>query len=159
MLYFGYGANTHHGQMSHRCPAATFLGTAELRDYRLAFRGVADVVRDPGSRVIGALWEIDHDDLKALDRFEGYPTLYQRGLLRVSPEPATRLPYLTEATVYWMVGQRGLGLPSEHYLQCLIEGYSDCALPRSQLEQALVFSADQSGQARPYQSRQWEARP
>jgi hypothetical protein len=38
-IYAAYGSNLNLEQMAHRCPNATVLGTGELSDYQLLFRG------------------------------------------------------------------------------------------------------------------------
>jgi hypothetical protein len=66
MLYFAYGSNMDWGQMKGRCPSVRFVGVAKLPDHRLVFTrksvnrgcGVADVVRDAGGGVWGAVFEI-----------------------------------------------------------------------------------------------------
>ena len=136
-LYFGYGANTNHNSMAVRCPTAEYLGRAQLPGYRLAFRGVADVVPHERSRVDGALWRLKPDDLAALDRFEGYPRLYTRGeLLVVLPDGSA-----VKAITYWMVAaHRQISPPNEGYWNCLKDGYANCALPNRQLYSALAES-------------------
>ena len=152
VLYFGYGANTNHQQMARRCPGAVFIGTASLPNHRLVFRGVADVIKTPGYRVTGALWEINRAHLAALDRFEGYPNLYTRGQRAVAANSDRR----PRATVYWMNQGHALAVPYESYLGALIDGYLDCGLPREQLEDACRYSAV-NGSDEPYRSRQWRA--
>ena len=53
-LYFAYGANTNTEAMAGRCPLAAPHGKMMLRDHRLMFRGVADVVPHEGRTVFGA---------------------------------------------------------------------------------------------------------
>jgi hypothetical protein len=85
-LYFAYGSNLDVRQMGARCPGATLVGTAVLRDHRLVFCGhsrtwngaVASVVHAPGATVPGVLYELGVDDLSTLDRREGRPHSYDR---------------------------------------------------------------------------------
>ena len=42
-LYFAYGSNLNLTQMANRCPQAKQLGSAYLPNWRLVFRGVADI--------------------------------------------------------------------------------------------------------------------
>ena len=82
MLYFAYGSNMLLEQITKRCLAAKFCGSATLPGYRLAFTristkqwpgyGVADVVPDPTGCVWGALFEIQNRDVPSLDKSEGY---------------------------------------------------------------------------------------
>jgi hypothetical protein len=74
--------------MKTRCPSATFIGVARLPGYGLTFNresinrgcGVADVVREAGGSVWGAIFEIQELDVGQFDRSEGY----QRGRERNS---------------------------------------------------------------------------
>jgi hypothetical protein len=67
-------------QMKTRCPSATFVGVARLADHQLAFSrksvnrgcGVADVVRETGRSVWGAVFQLSELDVGALDKSEGY---------------------------------------------------------------------------------------
>jgi len=72
-LYIAYGSNMNIEQMSHRCPTAAVIGTSELQDYRLLFRGghanaVATVEPHEGGNVPVVVWEITTADEAALDR-------------------------------------------------------------------------------------------
>ncbi len=42
-IYFAYGSNLNRAEMGIRCPDAEPLVPAELVDWRLTFRGVADI--------------------------------------------------------------------------------------------------------------------
>ena len=37
--YIAYGSNLNRGQMALRCPDAKVVGTGEIKDYELLFRG------------------------------------------------------------------------------------------------------------------------
>ena len=78
MYYFAYGSNLEIHQMKMRCKDSEPVTQAELPGYRLIFRGVADIEEAPGASVTGALYEISLNDLRALDIYEGFPTLYTR---------------------------------------------------------------------------------
>ena len=38
-LYIAYGSNLNLPQMAKRCPTAKVVGTSEIKDYALVFRG------------------------------------------------------------------------------------------------------------------------
>ena len=70
-------------QMAFRCPDAKPLEAVRLEGYRLAFCGcgewgVATILPEDGSCVEGVLWQISARDEKFLDRYEGYPHLYEK---------------------------------------------------------------------------------
>lgn len=89
-IYFAYGSNLHPPQMADRCPGSRVLHPGVLKGYRLAFSGysarweggVATVVAEPSGEVQGLLYQLTAEDLGNLDKFEGFPTVYDR--VRVS---------------------------------------------------------------------------
>ncbi len=99
--YFAYGSNLNKHQMSLRCPTATPITAAVLRDYKLSERQFADIDKSPGNAVSGGLWLISADDLRALDRYEGYPRFYNRYPVDVELFDGSTI----EAIVYEMTEQ------------------------------------------------------
>jgi gamma-glutamylcyclotransferase len=89
--YFAYGSNMDEEVMQACCPTHRFIGAARLDDHRLAFTrrsvrtgtGVADAVFDRGQTVWGALYELDPEDLRKLDRKEGSGWAYEQQRCRV----------------------------------------------------------------------------
>ena len=77
-LYIAYGSNINLEQMAYRCPHSKVVGTSEIKDYELEFRGVATIVPCKGTSVPVLIWELDERDLPALNRYEGYPRLYRQ---------------------------------------------------------------------------------
>lgn len=90
-LYFAYGSCMDFADIFRTDPAAVFVGTAVLKNHKLAFSryslsrrgGVADIVREPGEYVEGVLYEVP--DFALLDRREGAPFFYRRMRVRVYP--------------------------------------------------------------------------
>lgn len=134
-LYWSYGSNLNQHQMMSRCSDAVPLQRAELPSYHLLFRGnrrgagVATVEPKIGSKIPGALWAVSLNDLKALDRYEGYPTLYTRGNIKVHTEGGQ----VIEAMTYWMHNHYSLAMPSDYYMKTIREGYEDFDLDVSRL--------------------------
>ena len=83
MKYFAYGMNTNVDEMARRCPGSTSLGAAWIDNYELCFRTHCDIEKKPGSITYGVLWDINLDNLRALDRLEGYPHYYTRFNVKV----------------------------------------------------------------------------
>ena len=136
-VYAAFGSNINLEQMAFRCPAAQVIGKGWLMDYQLAFLGisrkhggVATVDPRKGRRVPILLWAIDPECEKALDRYEGYPTLYRKETLPISgitwmqngitdlPEEVTEVP----AMIYIM-NQGTPAQPSVGYLDTIERGY------------------------------------
>lgn len=139
--YFAYGSNLDLGQMQIRCKFAQVLGAAELPDYELTFNGVADVVQRKGSKVSGGLFRITNRCLEALDRYEGYPFLYDRKVVEVIDEFGEKI----EALVYVMQpGHRRTetNLPSRFYFEVIERGFTDFGLNTRPLYDALERVTD-----------------
>ena len=77
-LYIAYGSNINLEQMAYRCPHSKVIGTSEIKDYELEFRGVATIVPNKGARVPVLIWELDERDLPTLNKYEGYPSFYRQ---------------------------------------------------------------------------------
>ena len=90
MLYFAYGSNLNHDQMHRRCGDSEYIKNFILEGYKLSFcavsgnYGVANIIKKSGSKVPGGIWEISEIDEKALDRYEGYPTLYTKDYFKLN---------------------------------------------------------------------------
>lgn len=139
-LYLAYGSNLNRRQMAHRCPTATYLGSAILSDYELLFRGryggaVATIEKKKGSTVPVGIWEISDKDEKALDVYEGFPTLYRKETVKVDIEGKN-----TDVMVYIMNDKYPYETPSRYYYETIEEGYRDCDLDTKFLKKALKES-------------------
>lgn len=154
-LYIAYGSNLNLPQMAIRCPTAKVAGASEIKDYELLFRGgrngaVATVEPLHGSRVPVLLWKLKDRDLQALDHYEGYPSFYRKELLPVelNGKPAS-------AMVYIMNDGHPFGIPSNYYLNTILEGYRTCGFDTEFLEQAVEKSirlAQEQQEAEPEQN-------
>ncbi len=93
--YIAYGSNLNTKQMGFRCPTAKKLHTAELEGYRLEFRGsegnaYATISPDEDGKVPVLLWEIQKEDERRLDRYEGWPRFYRKEMIPVEVECRTQ---------------------------------------------------------------------
>lgn len=139
-IYAAYGSNLNHAQMAMRCPNAKFIGTGKIKNYRLVFRGVADIEWEKDSEVLVGLWDVTPECMDALDRYEGYPRMYDRLKIKVF----TNRCKITQAGVkvvtafiYFMKCQ-GYQPPMNTYYKSIEQGYKDCGLPVSHLEMQLT---------------------
>jgi gamma-glutamylcyclotransferase (GGCT)/AIG2-like uncharacterized protein YtfP len=131
MKYIAYGSNLNLKQMAMRCPTAKVVGTAMLKDYQLTFRGVATIVPKAGAITPVAVWDIDEQSERALDRYEGYPHLYRKEYLEIECNGN-----LMKVLVYVMNSCHP-SLPSMRYYEAIREGYMDTGLDESFLIGAL----------------------
>lgn len=149
MLYFAYGSNMQFDQMKERCSSARFVCTARLKDHRLAFTrlsknrqcGVADAIQNMGAEVWGTVFEIDENEIGALDKSEGYRTgrpraenAYERSELHVqrSDEGQEALAVWTYTVVTKLAPNPK---PSEVYKQLVLDGARMWRLPMPYIKQ------------------------
>ena len=142
--YIAYGSNLNVRQMRMRCPSARIIGTANLKDYELLFKGsktgsYLTVEKKLGSTVPVAVWEVTAQDEKALDRYEGFPTFYYKKELTL-PIKGIRTGKVRNRRVfvYIMHEERSIGIPSIPYMQTCLEGYDDFGFNRQPLIEAYL---------------------
>jgi gamma-glutamylcyclotransferase (GGCT)/AIG2-like uncharacterized protein YtfP len=131
MLYFAYASNLSKEYMVSRCPDAIPVKKAFLRNYKLVFNELADIIQNEGQEVLGAIYVISKQELEKLDVLEGYPDLYTRIIVEVVDDKGNRY----DAYAYTMVDKK-LEEPPEHYYNILLQGYDDWELPKDYLEKA-----------------------
>ena len=132
MLYFAYGSNLHHHQMKKRCKDSRFIKKITLKDYSLTFRskyGAADIEKNKGNKVYGALYDISKSDEKKLDVYEEYPTVYVKMFFQYNNQ---------KIMTYIMPKKTIFRYPTERYLNVVKQGYKDCKLDQKYLKKALV---------------------
>ena len=146
--YMAYGSNLNKAQMRYRCPDASVLGTARLKDWELLFKGsktgsYLTVERCKGSTVPVAVWEVSEADERALDRYEGCPRFYYKKTLVLpvtnaeTGEVARRRCFL-----YIMHEDRKVGIPSKYYMDVCREGYADFGFDAKKLSEAFKASLE-----------------
>jgi len=142
-LYVAYGSNLNVLQMKQRCPTAKLYGTGTVENYQLQFKGrpqnaFATIAPKEGASVPVAVWELRPWDERSLDVYEGFPNHYfkQDIPVRMDGKEVVGMAYIMNL-------QMGYGLPSRSYYQTVLDGYEDCGLDASVLEQAVVESTKQ----------------
>jgi len=130
-------------QMRHRCPKAKVIGKGELLGYKLTFcgrgSGVANVEVSEHESVPIVLWSITKACELALDRYEGYPTLYTKETVLVATDNGeqTTMLYIM-AKQYKDMSE----LPSQDYFEIIRQGYRDNEIDTAALMQALNATRD-----------------
>ena len=128
--YLSYGSNLNVAQMQRRCPTARVVGTAEIKDYELLFKGsmtgsYLTIEECAGGKVPVAVWEVTESDEAALDRYEGFPTFYYKQELKVRYKGIrTGRQRTVTAFVYIMHEDRPIGIPSDFYMRTCLKGYN-----------------------------------
>ncbi len=138
-LYIAYGSNMNIDQMSRRCPTAKVVGTAELEDWRLRFKGgdsfsVATVEKSKGDTVPVFVWELKPKDEESLDMYEGFPRLYRKEKMFVRIGKTLRL-----AMIYIMnADNQPYGNPSKSYYDTILEGYIAAGFSPDLLKRSVI---------------------
>lgn len=134
-----YGSNLNLAQMRMRCPGATVLGTAALKDWELLFRGSGTgyyltIERREGGRTPVAVWEVTPGDEEALDFYEGYPRFYRKQDFKVVCKGIrTKRRRTVNAFAYVMDARRPAGIPTLRYLETCLAGYAAFGFDRNVL--------------------------
>lgn len=157
-LYIAYGSNLNLEQMAHRCPTATVLGTSEIKDYELVFRGsktgsYATIEPQEGGIVPVLIWEIEPKDEKSLDKYEGYPNFYGKENMNLIID-GQRIP----AIVYIMPDTHVLGMPTDSYVNSIAKGYESAEFDINILYSAVEKTQQRMEQEPPTQGNMFEMR-
>jgi len=173
MRYFAFGSNLNRRQFAARCPGSRPVSRATLRGWRLAFRlpaappchvripgrpgaaqaggnGHADIVRQKGGVVHGALYEVTDGDLAALDRYEGAPVYYHRITVFVKDGDGQ----MHRALAYKMRNDAADELPSLSYALTIVRGCRDWGIEpdgkvRAAMETGLAHTAGRGAEGWP----------
>jgi hypothetical protein len=136
--YLAYGSNLDVDQMLRRCPEAIQIGSSTIEDYELVFRGnsrrcgVANI--EPcgdGVSVPVGIWSITERDEAALDRYEGWPWLYEKQTFYVRVKGKT-----ISAMAYIMTPGHRIAAPTRAYLDTILRGYDDFGFDAAPLLEA-----------------------
>lgn len=142
-LYFAYGSNINLDQMARRCPAAQAITPVTLNGYQLVFRGrmgnngVATIVPNLTKQVKGLLWEITPACERALDQYEGFPTLYGKQNVKVMDKDGKA--YTVMAYVMTREFELEPAYPSMSYYTGIAQGYAQNGIPAKGLSEALTL--------------------
>lgn len=134
MLYLSYGSNLNLEQMKIRCPKATPIRKLLVPNFRLVFRGVADIEQMDGYKCPMGLWKITDDCEKKLDAYEGFPNLYSKMYFKINGELA----------MTYVMNTNRISPPNSHYFDVIKKGYEDFNLDKSYLYKARQKSISES---------------
>ena len=140
--YLAYGSNLNKAQMSFRCPHAKAVGTSEIKDYRLLYKGSQSgsyltIEKKKGMCVPVAVWLVDEREEKNLDQYEGFPSFYYKKNMKLKAELYDGTAEELECFVYIMHEKRPFGIPGEYYIERCKEGYDDFGFDKEVLDKAL----------------------
>jgi len=130
VLYFAYGSCMNEADFARTAPKAKRVGTAVLKNYRLAFTmysqerrgGVADILPADGHWVEGILYKLSPSDWDSLDLREGAPYVYRRKQIQVYLPDQT----IRTVTTYEGVNRQSMEVqPSWEYAEIIWHGASE----------------------------------
>ena len=121
--------------MKRRCPQSKLVCKAVLKGYKLLFNkystswngSVADIMKSYYDDVWGLVYSVTFDDLKRLDKFEGYPRSYNRKLLTVFSADNR---VIDDVWVYYISYKYKDGVPTGEYLDIIKDAAYSFNFPR-----------------------------
>ena len=149
--YLAYGSNLNKAQMAGRCPGAKPAGIAELKGWRLMFKGsltgsYLTIEPEEGCSVPAAVWQVTGGHERNLDVYEGYPTFYYKKEMRVAmTDLSTGEKREVDTFVYIMHEDRFHGVPTRRYVDTCLEGYRDFGFDPTVLSEAVAYSMERAG--------------
>lgn len=138
--------------MRYRCRNAVPAGIAEIKDYELLFKGsktgaYLTIEKKKGSTVPVAVWAVNEEDEKRLDRYEGFPRFYYKKEVRVSMHGyVNEKPCEITAFVYIMHEDRKFGIPAASYVGAVLEGYQAFEFDVAKLFEAYLKSEEKANE-------------
>lgn len=127
MKYYAYGSNLSTEFLREYCPSATFIMRANLPNFQVEFRryskdfngGISSIIEAPGEMVKGVLFEIDENEILALDILESVPEgIYRRDTFLVFGEDGQ----WHQADLYRVSNPAGPYPPSKRYIDYMVAG-------------------------------------
>lgn len=141
--YLAYGSNLNLKQMQNICKYFSLEGKMVLKDYRLAYKGVADgeafltIEPSEGSYVPVAIYKINVISQVNLDKYEGCPLFYHKEYMNIDIDGKNK-----KALIYVMNDEFNYYLPSQEYVKICKEGYSNFGFDEIFLDDAYLYSFD-----------------
>jgi len=135
-LYLGYGSNLHMEQMQARCPDSKPFLAVKLEGWQLEFSGVLTIERHKGSHVEAALYECSAADERALDRYEGYPRMYDKVWTKMLVGGKERSVFF-----YTLNQPYNITAPGAYYERVCRKGFENWQLDMAMYDEALGRAA------------------
>jgi len=92
------------------------------------------------SEVSVVVWELQPEDEKSLDFYEGYPWFYEKEDVKVTMEDGTSIVAMVYIMTNKIQNRIHLNLPSRSYLETVKEGYRTAGFDEAFIEDALAIS-------------------
>ena len=140
--YAAYAWNMDEWLMENQNPGAKLLGTGEIKNYRLMFKGdlplsYATIEEYDGYAVPVVLWEIDEETEKRFDRGKGFLiNTYKKKYVEVE----TAKGAIGGVLVYAIDESYPLNSPDLHYCEKIWEAYEKFGFDTKKLAEAIEYS-------------------
>ena len=121
LFYFAYGSNMNPDRIRQRIPFARAIGKAEIRGWKIAERLYADIDREKGGRVEGVLYCLSQSELRQLDAYEGYPSVYDSFMVNAYLDDGHKVKAVTYAmTAKTKAEREGKAYPEDYRIICAV---------------------------------------
>lgn len=115
--------------------------TGYLINWKLLYRGsrtgfYATVKKSMGSKIPVAVWNINEENEKALDLYEGYPHFYRKRNVFVQSINGAR----KKAMIYLLPDSALIGAPTARYVKTVLQGYNDMGFDTDYLYDSLEYN-------------------
>jgi len=130
-LYIAYGSNMDVSQMEIRCPGAEVVGKTYLKNWELTLPHYANIERRVGKRTPVLIWETTKEDEIELDRYEGYPVLYDKIdiIVNVNGKRMSAIAYVM-TDEYKKLDKE----PRSGYVEQILRGYRNAGFDESEFQ-------------------------
>ena len=149
ILYAAYGSNLNKAQMKRRCPSSLPYTGIILENWRLVFKGVADIEKSNNSSLLLGLYKITNDCEKKLDIYEEFPNIYKKYYFNQEVNGKK-----VNIMIYIMNNKFNYSIPSQKYFEVIKEGYENWGFKTD----FLFFAGDHSiinNTVEGYRSKNW----
>ena len=121
LFYFAYGSNMNPDRIRQRIPFARAIGKAEIRGWKITERLYADIDRAQGGRVEGVLYLLTPSEIRQLDAYEGYPTVYDSFTVNAYLDDGHKVRAITYAmTAKTKAERNGKPYPDSYRILCAV---------------------------------------
>ena len=125
-LYAAYGSSLHRFTMTQRCPKANIVGSSELMDYMLLFRGpngsaTATIEPHSGTKVPVIIWELTASDEDSLDKYKDSSLFRKETVnIKLGRKAIQAMTFIMNTDI-----MTPPGCPSTDYYDTIFEAYMD----------------------------------
>lgn len=141
--YLAYGSNLNLALMKNNCKFCSLVGTTELKDFRLVYKGSAagysylTIEPSEGTTIPLGIYKISLLDEINLNKYEDYPELYNKQYINIEIDDKIK-----KAMIYVMNDGYDYNLPSEEYIISCMKGYDDFNFDKKILVDAYNYTKE-----------------